>query len=127
MCNASTCRRPNVGSPSASGAGASLWREPRRAPAVRVTGVETPETRHRQSPADPNHASTLAERIRQRTALEAKKHADLDEAAEQTLAALDLLIAQLDSSMPKLRECADHIGGPDPQTDGTLAPRTVLN
>ncbi len=84
-------------------------------------------TRHRQSPDDPIHASTLAERIRERTAREAKKHADLDEAAEQTLAALDLLIAQLDSIMPKLREFSDHVGGPDLQTDGTLAPRTVLN
>ena len=69
----------------------------------------------------------LAERIRKRTALEAKKHANLDDAAERTLAVLDVLIAQLDSITPRLLAFSDLIGGPEPETDGTLAPRTVLN
>ena len=43
---------------------------------------------------------------------------------DRTLAALDLLIARL---TPRLIAFSDLIGGPEPETDGTLAPRTVLN
>ncbi len=69
----------------------------------------------------------LVERIRKRTAREAKKHADLDDATERTLDGLGVLIAQLDSITPRLMAFSDLIGGPEPETDGTLAPRTVLN
>ena len=44
----------------------------------------------------------LSERIQKRMAREAKKHADLDDAAERSLAALDVLTAQLNSITPRL-------------------------
>ena len=58
----------------------------------------------------------LSERIQKRMALEAKKHADLDDAAERSLAVLDVLIAQLDSITPRLMAFSDLIGGPEPET-----------
>ena len=66
----------------------------------------------------------LSERIQKRMALEAEKHAALDDAGDRTLAALDLLIARL---TPRLIALSDLIGGPEPETDGTLTPCTVLN
>ena len=63
----------------------------------------------------------LSERIQKRMALEAKKHADLDAAAERSLAALDVLTAQLDSITPRLIAFSDLIGGPEPATDVSLA------
>ena len=69
----------------------------------------------------------LSERIQKRMAREAKKHASLDDAAVRSLAALDVLTAQLNSITPRLIAFSDLIGGPEPETDGTLALRTVLN
>ena len=69
----------------------------------------------------------LSERIQKRKALETEKHAARDDAADRTLAALDLLTARLDSITPRLIAFSDLIGGPEPETDGTRAPRTVLN
>ena len=69
----------------------------------------------------------LSERIQKRMARETKKHADLDDAAERSLAALDVLTAQLNSITPRLIAFSDLIGGPELETDGTLAPRTVIN
>ena len=66
-------------------------------------------------------------RIHQHRARDAQTHADLDDAAERSLAARAVLVAQLDSITPRLIAFADLIGGPEPETDGTLAPRTVLN
>ena len=71
--------------------------------------------------------SELSDRIQKRMAREAKKHADLDEASARSRAALGVLAAQLDSITPRLIAFSDLIGGPEPETDSTLAPRTVLN
>ena len=60
----------------------------------------------------------LAERIRKRMALEAKKH--LDAAAERSFAALDVLTVQLDSITPRLIAFSDLIGGPAPASLGSL-------
>ena len=68
-----------------------------------------------------------SKRIHQRRAREAQTRADLDDAAERSLAALAVLVAQLDSITPQLIAFSDLIGGPEPKTDGTLGPRTVLN
>ena len=73
------------------------------------------------------HVNELSERIRNNMEKEAKKHADFDAASERTLAALNILIDQLDSITPRLIAFSDLIGGPEPETDGTLAPRTVMN
>ena len=73
------------------------------------------------------HVNELSERIRQNMEKEAKTHADFDAASERTLAALNILIDQLDSITPRLVAFSDLIGGPEPETDGTLAPHTVWN
>ena len=75
------------------------------------------------------HVNELSERIRNNIGKEVTKHADFDAAASaRTLvAALNILIDQLDSITPKLIAFSDLIGGPEPQTDGTLAHRTVFN
>ena len=57
-----------------------------------------------------------------------KKHADLADAVERSLTALDVLTAQLNSITTRLIAFSDLIGGPlNPKRAGTLAPGTDLN
>ena len=62
----------------------------------------------------------LADRIRKRMALQAKKRAHLDAAAERNFPALDVLTVQFGSIIPRLFPFSDLIGGPAPASVGSL-------
>ena len=72
------------------------------------------------------HVTELSERIQQRMALEAAKHAALDDAAARILATLDLVIPRLDRITRQLTALAELLDDPEPAGPRAVGSVTVL-